>query len=114
MRITSKRLFLCFSLLYVIHVVYGIFYLDRVEGVTAWFCPLVFLVGLNALGFLVWATSHRWVSLGNILIHLVGSLGEVRNILTVGWQEVGIVKLPMVVTHSLMVLIFLLIYLRSK
>lgn|GEM_PF-2178816 len=114
MRIGPPRLLLSFSVLYVIHVAYGIYYLDRVEGVTAWFCPLIFLVGLNALGFLVWVTSHRWVSLGNILIHLVGSLGEVRNILAVGWQDIGMVKLPMVATHSLMVLIFLLIYLRSK
>ena len=110
MKVTSRTLLPAFSILYVFHVPYGIFYLHRVEGVTAWLCPLVFLIGLNALGFAVWMTSHRWVALGNILIHLVGSLGEVKNILLGG----GILKVPVVVTHALMFLIFLLIYLRSK
>ena len=110
MKITSRALLPMFSVLYVLHVAYGIFYFHRVEGVTEWLCPLVFLVGLNALGFAVWITSHRWVSLGNVLIHLVGSLGEVKNILLCG----GMLKIPVVVTHSLMFLIFLLIYLRAK
>ncbi|MCK4548317.1 MAG: hypothetical protein KAW17_12850 [Candidatus Eisenbacteria sp.] len=106
----SRTLLLAFALLYVLHVAYGMFYLDRVEGVQLWLRPLVFLIGLNALGFLVWITRHRWVVLGNILIHLVGALGEVKNMALGG----GVLKIPTVVTHGLMVVIFLWIYLRSR
>jgi hypothetical protein len=106
----SRTLLIAFSILYAIHVSYGFFYLCCYEEVGSWVYRLVFLVGLNALGFLVWVSTHRWIPLGNILIHLVGALGEGKNVLLGG----GIQKIPLLVTHALMLLIFLFIYLRSK
>jgi hypothetical protein len=106
----SRKLLAVFSILYVVHVTYGLFYLCCFEEVGSWLYRLVFLVGLNGLGFLVWVSRHRWIPLGNVLIHLVGALGEGKNVLLGG----GLQKIPVLVTHGLMLLIFLFIYLRSK
>jgi hypothetical protein len=96
----AKSLLVAFSVLYLLHIGYGVFYYAHVERVEAWLCPLVFLVGVS---------SHRWIALGNVLIHMVGSLGELKNVLL----GAGILKIPVIVTHSLMLAIFLFLYLQS-
>ena len=99
-----------FAVLYVLHVGYEIFYTLRIERVEVWPYPVAFVVLINAIGFLVWVTSHRWVALANVLIHLVGSLGEARNAFLAGTA----LRIPPFATHSLMLVVFLLIYLRSE
>lgn len=105
----SSLLFL-FLVVYLVHVAYECFYTLRIEEVEAWLRPIVFVAGLNALGFLVWVISHRWMALLNILIHLVGTLGEVKNAMLAGTT----LRAPLIVTHSLMLVVFLVIYARSE
>jgi len=110
MMLHHRRLFSVFAAVYAVHVAYGVFFLARFEQVEAWTCPLVFLVGLNAAGFLVWVSAHRWLALGNVFIHLVGTLGEAKNVFLGG----GLWKVPVVVTHGIMLLVFLWLYLRAR
>jgi len=110
MKVRSLKLAVAFTVIYVLHVGYSSYYTLRIEGVEGWLCPIGFLVVLNALGFLVWVTRHRWVALINVLIHLVGTLGEAKNAFLAGTT----LRIPLFATHVLMLIIFLYVYMHSE